>query len=218
MALVKPNAIAGGLSGTTGNAVFAETEYGTVMRNRPTPSDTSTPAQEAIRSNMERVSRAYGLMTPDQYAGWQKYIASLPLPKGKQNRPKVYHTYSGLACKYLQMVPGGAPPLDAPSGPFFGDVVRIAVTAQSKTLVFTADAPNAPDVVTELVMQPLRHAVQAVVPDRYRSQGFHHFALGILEFRLEVKPGWYACAYRFVHANTGQDTRLAPLPPVQVPS
>ena len=216
MALVKPSVIADGLSGTTGNAVFAETEYGIVMRNRPTASSVSTPAQDAIRSNMERVSRTYALMTPEQYAGWQRYIASLPLPKGKQRTPKVYHTYSGLACKYLQMVPDATPPLDAPAGPFFGDVVRLSLTAQPNTLVFAANVPNAPDVVTEFVMQPLRHAVQAVIPDRYRSQGFHHFQSPDLDFRLEVKPGWYACAYRFVHASTGQDTRIAPLPPVHV--
>ena len=33
---------------------------------------------------------------------------------------------------------------------------------------------------------------------------------------MNVPPGWYAAAYRFVNVATGQDTRLNEVPVVQV--
>ena len=216
MAKMRLGAIASGLSGRSGNAVYVQTEDGTILRTRPRPTDIVTPAQRTIRDNMAHVSRHYRNMTPEQFKAWQDYIEKLPLAPGVTRRPKVFNAYSGLGCKFVQMFPQSAPPLDAPVGPFLGDAVRLTVSEQPNTLVFTADTPNAAPVVTELLLQPLKHGVQTVIADRYRSQGFVHFEAGILDFGLTVAPGWYASAYRFVHAETGQETAFVALPSIEV--
>lgn len=72
---------------------------------------------------------------------------------------------------------------------------------------FTASAPNAPGVTTELLLQPLESAVRRTYLEKYRHAAFFAFAAGALSVEVPVPtPGWYACGYRFVNTATGQDT------------
>ena len=48
------------------------------------------------------------------------------------------------------------------------------------------------------------------------SRAFATFAAGSLSRSLVLPPGWYACAFRFVNALTGQMTELVALGVVQV--
>lgn len=83
-------------------------------------------------------------------------------------------------------------------------------------MTFTAFAPNTPDVVTELLWQPLRFANQSPEKRAYRTQAFVAFASGGLSVARSAPSGWLAPAVRFVNRATGQETPLVPLPPVLV--
>ena len=78
-------------------------------------------------------------------------------------------------------------------------------------LLFRADRPNSPGVVTELMAQRLLSVGRAPRPKGYASQGFVAFAEGALDAEVACPPGWYALAVRFVRAGTGQDTAVFPL-------
>ncbi|RYG26369.1 hypothetical protein EON82_03540 [bacterium] len=77
-------------------------------------------------------------------------------------------------------------------------------------LTFTASGPNTAGIVTELFLQPLASRNRRTYLERYRHLAFTGFPLGSAE-SYPVSPGWYACAYRFVNANTGEATAIAEL-------
>ena len=74
--------------------------------------------------------------------------------------------------------------------------------------------PHAPRTPAGLI-QPLKTAHRS--PGRfYKSQAFAAFAPGSLNRSFVLPPGWYACAFRFVNALTGQMTELVTVGVVQV--
>ena len=169
-----------------------------------------------MRSHITQVSQHYRNLTPEQRKTWKAYLELLEEANPQSKRRNVYLVYTGLACKYLQMHPNDAPPANGPAALFFGDGIAIQAAGKPGGIRFTATAANAPDVVTEILLQPLKHTGRTPIFDRYRSQAFVHFEAGSLEFVLEVSPGAYAAAYRFVNSATGQEAGIAPLPPVFV--
>jgi hypothetical protein len=83
-------------------------------------------------------------------------------------------------------------------------------------VTFTADRPNAPGVVTELLLQPLASAARRAYRDKYRTQAFVAFAPGALSATVAAAPGWHACGVRFVDSATGQATPVVELGAVRV--
>ena len=75
--------------------------------------------------------------------------------------------------------------------------------------------PEALNVTTELLLQPLKSANRTPQPKGYRSKGFMAFTGTTLSAPITVPAGWYVPAYRFVNTLTGQDTGLVILPAVQ---
>lgn len=76
---------------------------------------------------------------------------------------------------------------------------------------FSASGPNAAGVVTELLVQKLKSLHRKPSLKEYKSRGFVGFAPGALEADVPCAPGAYACAIRFVRAETGQETALVPI-------
>ena len=89
-----------------------------------------------------------------------------------------------------------------------GDSLRVSVTAASGGVSFAASGDNTSGTLTELLVQPLKNIRR--LPGRdYKSLAFHAFDGSALFVDLE--PGAYAFAFRFVRSSTGQATMLMPI-------
>ena len=81
-------------------------------------------------------------------------------------------------------------------------------------VTFESNRPNAPETVTEVLVQPIAHRRRTVLGDKYASAGF--VAFDGEPFAVPLIPRATACAYRFVRASAGEETALAPLGVVEV--
>ncbi|MBS1715564.1 MAG: hypothetical protein JST30_14645 [Armatimonadetes bacterium] len=71
------------------------------------------------------------------------------------------------------------------------------------TVRWTADIPNSPGTVTELLWEKLPNKNRKPTR-RWRTAGFHHFAQGAMSVETPAGPGWYVVGYRYVEAATGR--------------
>ena len=83
-------------------------------------------------------------------------------------------------------------------------------------MAFEASGPNSAGVVTELLTQPLARASRKPRAKEYTSRGFVAFAGGSRAVAVPCAVGAWACAFRFVRWDTGQETALVPLGTVVV--
>lgn len=208
MALVKLSLIDGGLHGKVGNAVFVRTPFGVSVRDYIIPTDPQTPAQLESRQRMRLAAEAWRSLSVAQIEAWNAFAyatAAREPGDGRPIGPSGQRLFVKLAIKVLQVSPMASIPLDPPSAPFGGDAVTVTASGGPAQVTFAASGSNAPGVVTELLMQPLRTAVSRAYPERFRSQGFTPFDAGDVDV-YAIGPGWYATAYRFVVVATGQTT------------
>ncbi len=89
---------------------------------------------------------------------------------------------------------------------------KLKTPQEPHNVTFTASAPNAPGVITELLLQPLPSPNRTPKPRDYRTQAFVAFTPENLTATIPVEPGCYAAAYRFVDPATGRSTMLVALP------
>jgi hypothetical protein len=207
------------MSGKAGTVVFVQGETGVTIRPRTTPANPQTPAQTAVRSQFARAVEAYRTLTPEQAAQWAAYAQGqfrINPRAGTARRRTGYAAFTGLTTKFLQVTPDGVFPRVPPAFGFVGDPMTLTAAGSGGTVTFTACAPNSPDVVTELLWQPLGFGHQTPIATFYRSQAFVAVVSGGLSVPLSAPSGWLAPAYRFVNRATGQETPLVPLPPVLV--
>ena len=92
----------------------------------------------------------------------------------------------------------------------------VTAAGAAKSVVFTANFPNTPGVVTELLLQPLAGPNRRPIASRYRTRAFVAFAEGGQTRAVEARPGAHAAAIRFVNGETGQASALFPLGTVVV--
>lgn len=209
MAKVKEGIVLGGISGRAGNAVFAQTPNGTVLRERPLVNDPRSPRQQANRQNLARIGDAWRNLTLAQAESWADY-ANREAGSSSSNRARPNLIFTALSLKFLQMNPGAELPLDPPDSPFMGDAVRFSVSAVGGSVELTPDRSNSDGVVTEVLLQPLLSAHRRTYLSRYRSAGFVTFKGGVPE-QFGVDSRFCAVAVRFVCAPTGQSTALVEL-------
>ncbi|HZH99267.1 MAG TPA: hypothetical protein VEX38_09870 [Fimbriimonadaceae bacterium] len=195
------------ISGALGNVVFARRGNTLTVRERVPVRNPRTEAQVSARATLAEAAKQYGQLSDEQLEAWSRYAASL-----SQDPPaNGYTAYMKLAAKYLRVNPGGTPPALPPTSVFFGDAIAVSAAGAPGEIVFTALAPNASDIVTELLLQPLPSRTRGTNPRNWRSAAYVSFAHGELEHVLPVQKGWYAVAYRFVNSVTGQETGMAAL-------
>lgn len=118
------------------------------------------------------------------------------------------------ASKFLQVSPTGSVPLAPPLADFAGDGLTVALSSGAGQVIFAASSPNTPPARTELLQKlpsPRRSPTAF-----YKSQAFAIFVAGSLAHAIPVEAAWYAGAYRFVNADTGQMTDLVTLGVVEV--
>lgn len=219
MAKLRTSAGFSGLSGRTGNMVFAQTQYGTILREPPTPPRNRTAAQEQVGRNLRRANAAWRALTQPQIDAWQVYCLSLSAENRETGLPVVPqapHVFLGLACKILQMDEDAAIPVAPPSQPFYGDSVRCSVQGGSGEILISASAANAAGVTTEFLVQRLRHLNNKPQPRSYTTCGFRAFVSGSLGMSFARRAGTYAVAMRFVDVASGRKTEVYPIGKVVV--
>lgn len=220
MARSRPGPLSEALSGKVGNSVFLNTAQGTLIRSYVIPTNPNTSAQTSSRSHFARAIIAYRNLTPEQADAWDEWAAQQIVVDNltdKARVPTAYHVFIGLTTKFLQVTPTGTIPMNPPVIGFVGDALTITTTALLGKIRFTASGPNSANVVTELLLQPVRFKHQKVQNDKFRPAAFVAFASGSLSHDVTLSHGWYAVAYRCVNPTTGQQTPLVRLPAVQVP-
>ena len=218
-----------------GEATFVQGVTGTQLRRRPVRVGGLTPAQRSSAERMETIAAHWSQVDLPGIEAWRAYAASLEAMRpALQRQPMTsYQAFLGLTTRLLMIDPAAPVPLLPPTGAFAGDAVRVTVSAtppapssspgeRSQTamdrprsdeegVLFSANRPNAPGVVTETLVQRLASVGRAPVADRYVSRGFVAFEEGALEAVVPCLPGWAACAVRFVDAGTGEATATFPL-------
>ncbi len=200
------------LSGKMGRQYVARGRSGTVIRARPTYRQASHPATQAAQGRLRGANAAWNTLSAAQADAWGRYAGTITLTDGVTGvhySPSPKNAFVGLATRWLQVHPGGSVPLGPPAGPFAGDDVAVAV-AGAGGLTFTAGGPNRAGVMTELMAQPLKNE-RCSPTGRFKSRGFVAFTEGRLVQSLGLRAGWYAVAYRFVDASTGQSGPVVPL-------
>jgi len=210
--------IVSGVRGRLGDEVATRGRSGTILRRRPTYRYPVKPSQLAVQERMKQATAAWNTLTREQAAAWNAYARTRPRHNtvdGTTYYATGFNAFSGLAMKFLQIHPAGEVPLTPPATSFAGEGLLLTLTGEAGQIVFTASGPNSPDVQTELLLQPLKNARRAPTAF-YKSQAFVAFVTDALRHALPVPPGHYAGAYRFVQAQTGQETLLFPLNVVQV--
>ena len=220
MARVRTAGFIGGLSGTTGGAVFVARRDGSVLvRERPTFSNTPTTAQTDCKEAMAKASAAFRALDPEEARAWKAFariLAKQRAASGRSGTVSAQNIFVGLAFKLYQMDPAAVPPRTPPQEDFTGDGVVVSAAADGAEIVFQALSPNSPNVATELLVQELRTAATDPALRGYRNAAFVQFAPGSLSAAVPSAPGWHATAVRFVNRTTGQTSAVVELAVVRV--
>lgn len=207
------------MRGAIGERVYSRARSGATVRGRVTPSNPRTVSQSQARLNFGRAAAAYKNLLPAQAALWRAYAQTLTVQNRKTGQPYTPSgntVFAGLAAKFLQINPTGTIPVTPPASGFAGDAVTLTAAGATGHVTFTANAPNSAGVKTELLLQHLPSANRMPGEGAYRSEQFVAFAGTGLTSNVNVSPGWYAPAYKFVNTATGQESPLVPLPAVLV--
>lgn len=218
-----------GLSGSLGDTIIVQKPDGPQVRRRTPVRKGRTPAQDAARRRMEGVSRAWAVLDEAAFSAWGRYALARAWRNpatGAIVVPKAYCLFCGLAAKARQVDPSRSlERFMPPARPFTGDGIRVVAQASppanpafagtepratTEALSFSSDRANAPGIVTELLTQTLVNARRAAYKDKYVSRGFVAFA-GAETVEVALEPGAWACAFRFVRPETGEETALVEL-------
>ena len=202
MAKAATGVLFGGLRGSAGNVVFVQTPEGTAVRVRVVPRDPKSQAQSAARQRMAEAAKAWKAMTLTQAQAWREFAVASGQQPSRANT-----LFCHLAVRFLAVSPGSPVPTEPPFSGFAGDAVAVTATAISGGIAFTADSPNHPGVVTELLVQPLESVHCRSYESKYRSRVYVSFG-SELQHIVATPAGVYACAVRFVKIATGQASGL----------
>jgi hypothetical protein len=208
------------LRGKDGTVVIREGRSSLVVTPHVMPTNPRSMCQLNIRSNFRKSGKTFESMSVSQVQLWKDYAQTIvrtdPI-SGKTYHPTAINAFMQLAVKFLQLNPTGTIPLTPPTSDFLGDSITVTSSNPSAGLIrFTASAGNTLGVTTELLLQRLASPHRKPTVKGYRHAAWKVFTGPSLTHDIEVTPGWYAAAYRFVKNSTGQMTLLVPLPVVEV--
>jgi hypothetical protein len=219
MAFLRLGAFGTAVTGTLGNAVFAETSNGTVVRGRPTVNNPNTPAQAQQRYCFTRAQSEYRLLSRAENAAWKQYALS-PLNAdpntGAPGGRTAYAAWVRLAARWVAFHPNDTPPRQPPRFPYAGDPLSFAVITAPGQIIIQASAANSPDTRTVIALLPLKFESQFYRLRDLTTAATVQFTPDDLQLTLEVEPGWYALATHFVSTQTGQYTASTQYEPILV--
>lgn len=79
MALIRPGAVVGQVSGRIGGVVFARNRGGAYVRNGPAPVQPRTIYQQTVRNALSQASSAWDGLTDDQRQAWSEWAKLNPV-------------------------------------------------------------------------------------------------------------------------------------------
>lgn len=218
MAKVRTSVLVDELAGKAGSVVFVKSRVGTLVRPRVTPANPNTPAQLVARKNLTRASTIFRGLSSSQLTQWQTYASQQTHTQpdtGHTYHPTAVSVFVGLATKVLQT--GGT--VDAtfapPSAPYLGDPITISVSDAPTGLSFAASGSTSLGTKVEILLQALPSPNRKPNIKNMVSKAFLTFG-GLPTPPVDVPPGIYGIAYRFVNTTTGQTTPLVMLPTTTV--
>jgi len=206
-------------SGRLGDRVYLKSAGTLRSRRYQPPADPRTPKQQARRSRFAQVAQAWRTLTEAQRLAWDKFGAARPRTAStwaETNTQTGYGAFMTLMLKRLHAQPNADLRTDPPDTPFAGDTIVVTVQAGAGEIVWRSSGSNAPNVVAELLAQPMRRTTSPPNLEKYRTLAFAAFSDKHGAETTACAPGLWACAMRFVHMGTGQTTALTVLPPVWV--
>ena len=189
--------------GKAGSAVIVRRKNGVVVYPRVVPQQPNTAPQQGMKSAMMRASEGWKSLSTAQATAWRTYAAMLP---GERS---AFQVFVGTVTKYLQVHPTASALPAAPTSIFFGDSIVITATGAAGVVNFMSVSGSRTNVVAELLVQRLAHANRAPKATAYRTQAFATLTASVPR-PVNLPPGVYACAYRFVNSVTGQASGIAP--------
>ena len=215
--LLNPNLV--DLRGSMDQQTFSRNRSGNILKKKAKITPSNTPKQQKARSNFGKASTLYKALSGPQIASWETYAQAHPVTdplSGEKYIPAAINVFNGLGSKFLQITPGGTVPSFPPAVAFTGDTLTITPSAGDNAVVFVASAANLAGVKTELMLQLLPSRTRKPAKDKYDSYGFFNFAAANHTAEIDVVPGFYAPAYRYVNPATGQELGIVPLSVVEV--
>ena len=192
-----------------------------------------TPGQDAARTRIEWVSRAWAELDEEAFQAWRRWAEASawrnPRDRGHRGAagvlPFLRPGREGTRGRPGARPRGGFAP---PERIFLGDGVEVEVVGtpsptvppsaraslqREPSLVFSSSGANARGVVTELLVQTLASG-RCTGTSMSRAASWAFTGPETVEVRLTV--GAWACAYRFVRVVTRQETAIVPLGVVTV--
>ncbi len=207
-------------SGRLGDRVYLKGGGKLRSRRYKPPTDLRTVPQQTARSRFAQAAQTWAELTEAQRLAWTAYGAARRRTAptwAETNTQTGYGAFMTLALKRLHAQPQADLRTDPPQAPFSGDTITVAAQAGTGEIVWRASEANAPRVTTELLVQKMRRMGSLPCMEKYRTLAFVPFTGERLAETMPLAPGLWACAVRFVRADTGQATALVSLPAVWVP-
>ncbi len=197
------------MSGKLGNVVFSKTKEGTIMRERITPKNPSTPAQVAVRSAFSKATKQWANLSATQLQAWELWAKSYSNKEEtteKTYSSDAFNAFVKLAAKWYAVNASGTAPTTPPTAQFDGDTPKITATVGTGLVTFNANAANSAGVTTALLLAKLGGKNRKANPSQYREKKYFVFATGALTTTVPVPAGWYAAGYSFINLATGQES------------
>jgi len=215
MAKLKTGIGISGLSGTSGGAVFVTRRDGSVLvRERPSPTTTDTPAKQEARRIFARASAAWRTLGVEDQRAWLLWARRAKPTAGASDAANAFRA---LAVRWLAANPGGgSPPSLPPDEPFGGDAVRCKVLGLAGAIRWTADRANSPGVVTELLAVRVASALAEPRDRDLRIVERVAYSVAGQSVDVPLRTGMYAVAIRFLAIGTGQAGNVLRLGTVRV--
>lgn len=209
MAKVKLSSFARGVSGSTSNAVYRLTKFGTELADRPISNNPNTPSQSAVRGAFSKVTKQWKTLSATQAAAWNAYAANITETEqisGTKVKRTGFNWFVALGARYLWINDSATTaPVTPPANAFVGDALKITATAVAGGIKFSAPAANSAGTTTALQVQKLTSG-NGKSGKAYTTKAHFQFKTGGLESTVLLAPGTYSVAIQFVELATGQET------------
>ncbi|MBN8691207.1 MAG: hypothetical protein J0L72_10530 [Armatimonadetes bacterium] len=209
MAKVKLSAFSTALSGKLGNLTFSNTKEGTIMRERISPKNPRTPAQQAVRAAFTKATKQWANLTTANVTNWENFAAGYETTEEtteKRYKSSGFNAFVKLAAKFYAVNPSGTAPANPPTSSFAGDTISVAASASTGSVKFTATGANASGVTTALLLARTGGKNRKANAEQYREKAYFTFASGSLSTTVSVPAGYYAAGYSFINTATGQES------------
>lgn len=206
-------------SGRLGDRVYLKGAGTLRSRRYEPPTDPHTAKQQTVRARFAQTAQAWAKLSEAQRLAWDKFGAARSRTAStwaETNTQTGYGAFMTLMLKRLHAQPQADLRTGPPPAAFAGDIIAVTAQAGAGEIVWQSLGSNAPNVVTEMLAQPMRRTTSLPNLEKYRTLAFAAFSNEHGAETTACAPGLWACAVRFVHTDTGQTTALTVLPPVWV--